>query len=373
MNKKTKRNKKKWIFLAAGGTGGHIFPAIALAKELEKRGYDVLLITDKRYKSYKDKKIRHKTLPVKQLKGNVFEKILSVISLARSYIKASALLKRHKPLCAIGFGGYPSLPTILAAQRNGFKTIIHEQNSLLGRANHMLAKKADIIATSYTEVKKIEKEWANKTSYTGNPIRNSIVLLKDNKYPKITEKGKFNILVIGGSQGANIFSDIVPAAISKLDKQLRSRVFIMQQCRKDRLQEIQELYDELGIRHDIKEFFTDIEDKLKKSHLIVSRAGASTLSEIAAIGRPAIMVPLPNSADNHQLVNAKVFEDDGAGWVIEQKDFTPENLTNRLREILKMNEELKIMSSIMRKHAVYDAHERLADKIETLINGHNLR
>lgn len=361
-----KKNQNKIIFLSAGGTGGHIFPAQALAEELATRGYSPILITDERYKKYinTDKKLNfdYKILPVKQVSGGIIKKIRGLISLLDSYIKSKILLTKHKPSCVIGFGGYPSFPMMLAASGSKrIKTIIHEQNSLLGRANEMLMDRVDVIATSFPDVSGIDEKNQHKVKFTGNPVRPEVQSLRTLPYPEFHENSTLHILVTGGSQGANIFSEVVPKAISLLSPEHREKVRIEQQCRKEDIKAVNSKYKEMGINAELQEFFSDLPIRVASAHIIIARAGASTLSEIAVAGRPAIMVPLPNSKDNHQMVNANSFEDQGLGWVMPQESFTAESLSQKLETFFTLKNLLKETAEKSKSAGISDADKKLAD------------
>lgn len=361
--------KSKKIFLAAGGTGGHIFPAQALAEELLERGYHPILITDERFKKYvsPDNKIEYIILPVKQVAGNFFKKINGLISILDCYLKSKYLQYKHKPFCAVGFGGYPSFPTMLAAvESKKIRTIIHEQNSLLGRANEMLADKVDVIATSFPEVSGIDEKNQKKIIFTGNPVRPAVQSLRNLPYPDFHENSMMHILITGGSQGAKVFSKIVPEAIEMLSPQHRERVRIEQQCRKEDIEEVNTKYKEIGVNAELQEFFSDLPIRMATAHVVICRSGASTLSEIAVAGRPAIMVPLPNSKDNHQMVNANSFEDQGVGWVMPEESFTAESLHQRLEAFFSLNSILKETAEKSKNAGIYDADVKLANVIDDL-------
>lgn len=359
------------IFLVAGGTGGHIFPAEALSEELSKRGYNPILITDERFTKYigKNNKLKYEILPVKQVSGTITKKLSGLFSIFTCYIKSLILIKKYKPKCAIGFGGYPSFPTMLAACGNRkIKTIIHEQNSLLGRANEMLADKIDLIATSFPEVSGIEDDHTHKVRYTGNPVRPAVQALRNLPYPDFHENSQLNILVTGGSQGASIFSKVIPDAIKLLPPELQQRLHIEQQCRKEDIKKVNKIYDKLSINAELKEFFSDLPERMATAHIIISRSGASTLTEIAVAGRPAIMVPLPNSKDNHQMVNANSFEDQGIGWVMPQESFTGENLSKKIEKFFNLDNFLLETAKKSKLSGIHDADKKLADIIEDLIS-----
>lgn len=370
-------NVQSPIVLAAGGTGGHIFPAEALAEVLIAHGERVVLITDKRFSHFKTGAFSH--IEVRTIHagspsgGGLHKKILGAAGLTIGIFQAAGVLKQMKPKAVVGFGGYPSFPTVFAARGQGIPTVIHEQNSVLGRANRMLAHRVDVIATSFPETQMIKPEDLPKALMTGNPVRASVRALKDIPYGTIGADGKMHILVTGGSQGASIFSTVVPEAIALLPPPLRARVRIDQQCRgMDELASTRARYDALGVNADLSTFFVDVPARLAASHLVIARAGASTVSELAVAGRPGILVPLPTSMDNHQYYNANAFEAVGGGWVMTQDGFTPEALSARLEAFLTAPDALVKAAENAKKLGAPDAAEKLAALVLETDSGRRL-
>ncbi|MDX1949803.1 MAG: undecaprenyldiphospho-muramoylpentapeptide beta-N-acetylglucosaminyltransferase [Rickettsiales bacterium] len=367
--------KKINIALAAGGTGGHIFPAISLAKELKRRGYEPVIISDKRYKSYEVTSkydIKNEILPLGHLRSGLLNKIKASIQLVFSFFKAIKILKSNNIKCVIGFGGYPSFPSVKAAQFLGIKTIIHEQNSILGRANKMLLEKVNALAISFHHTIGFEDKYKSKIYYTGNPIRPEIQALSALPYPDFNDNSKLHILVTGGSQGAKIFAKTIPNAIKLLPFEFKRRVRLDQQCRPEDLENVKRLYNEMDIDAELSTFFSDIPNRIASAHLIICRSGASSLAEASASGRPLIMVPLPNSKDNHQMVNAIAFEDIGAGIVIPQDSFTPENLALKIENFFRLPELLTNMAKSSKASGVLDADKKLCDIVEEVIKQEKL-
>ncbi|MCE2927541.1 MAG: undecaprenyldiphospho-muramoylpentapeptide beta-N-acetylglucosaminyltransferase [Rickettsiales bacterium] len=364
------------VILAAGGTGGHIFPAEALAEALLAHGERVVLVTDKRFAHFK-------TGVFSQLEvctihagspsgGGLHQKVIGAAGLVVGIFQARMLLSKLKPKAVVGFGGYPSFPTVFAAARR-VPTIIHEQNSVLGRANRMLAGRVDVIATSFPGTQMIESADESKVVMTGNPVRSSVRALKDIPYPALAQDGKMHVLVTGGSQGASVFSDVVPKAVALLPANLRSRVRIDQQCRGEgELTRTREIYAEIGVNADLSTFFVDVPARLAGSHLVVARSGASTVSELAVAGRPAILVPLPSSMDNHQYYNANALEDVGGGWVMAQEGFTPEALSARLEAFLTAPDTLAKAAISAKTIGHPDAAQRLAELVLKLVGGEQI-
>lgn len=361
----------KTIFLATGGTGGHIFPAKALGYELKKRGFEVIIISDERFLKYIDKnpenEIEYKILPVKQPIGGLTGKLKSAISIIKSYFIARKLITKYKPVCTIGFGGYPSFPTVLAATQMGVKTIIHEQNSLLGKANEILLDKVNKLATSFPEVAGVAEKYKNKISYVGNPVRQQIKAVRQIDAPDFNISNNLHILVTGGSQGAGVFSKIVPEAIKLLPENYQKKIRIDQQARAEHIIYVQKIYFDLGISAEVSSFFSDMPARLSNAHLLITRSGASTLSEAAVAGRATIMVPLPNSKGNHQFINAQSFEKSGAGILIEEKNFSAQNLSKKLIEIFENPEQISVMSAAAKNFGEPNADLLLADLVQDIL------
>ena len=325
------------IILAAGGTGGHIFPAEALAEALLSMGERVMLVTDSRFDNFTSgalSRIERHTIRASTIAGGLHKKLVGAAELGLGIMQARKLLRGLKPKVVVGFGGYPSFPTVFAASGLGIPTVIHEQNCVLGRANRLLAPRVDRIAASFPELLMLGDKDKTKLSFTGNPVRASVRALRAIPYASVPQDGKLQILVTGGSQGTSIFSQIVPAAIAALPEARRSRIRIDQQCREADIEATKTAYLHMGVNADLATFFVDLPARLAASHLVIARAGASTVAELAVAGRPAILVPLPTSMDNHQYYNANAFEDVGGGWVMTQDGFTAESLSARLEAFL---------------------------------------
>lgn len=353
------------VFLAAGGTGGHIFPALALAEELSRRGHRPLLVTDARFAGYATGFATDsvRTITTGNFAGGAAEKLRGLMGLACGVWQARALMAQEKPVAVVGFGGYPSLPTMLAALICGVPTIIHEQNAVLGRVNRLLARCVRRVALGMEETERIPPRAAHKTVVTGNPVRASIAAIAAVPYAELQAGGAIRMLVLGGSQGASIFSDVVPAATALLPAELRARVRIDQQCRAADLDAVRAAYHTLGISADLATFFADVPARLAGAHLVISRAGASSIAELTAAGRPAILVPLPTAMDDHQTANAKGVADAGGAWVMKQADFTAESLAAQLTEILHAPETLAETARAAHGLGRLDAAARLADVV----------
>lgn len=365
----TKDSNKKMVVLTAGGTGGHIYPAEALACELLKRDYKVVLFTDERgLNNYKGKlgEIENKAI----LSGSVVGK--SAATKVKSLIKVSfgvaqafvELFKKH-PVCVVGFGGYASFPTAIASILHGVPLVVHEQNSVMSRTNRILARFSSLVAQSFHNVKNTPSN--AKSVLCGMPVRESIVSLHNREYVPTDKQGNINLVIIGGSQGASIFAETIPEAISLLSEAEQKKLVIYQQCRKGEEELVAEKYKNLSVTVVVKSFFDNMPELYEKASVIVSRSGASSVYEIAVAGVPSILVPLPTSADNHQYFNATEFTEGGGGIVIEQKDFSAKLLSEHLSKFIANPDVLVRMSAKIKKQAIVDAAKRLADEVEKFV------
>ena len=367
-----KKSSSRTIVLAAGGTGGHIFPAVALAEILCARGYEPHLVTDHRFHHYNKTssegvlgQIPIHTIRAGSLGGGALTKCKNILGIGIGVLQARRILRQLKPLAVVGFGGYPSFPTLVAAITTGQRTILHEQNSVLGRVNRGLAKYATLIATTYANTQKVPAAAVSRVVMTGNPVRAAVCAVSQVEYPALSEGGMLRILVIGGSQGASVFSDVIPAAMKLLPADVRARIRLDQQCRQVELEETKAKYAELGMQVDLAPFFTDMAPRLASAHLVICRAGASTVAELMVAGRPAVLVPLPIATDNHQYFNAAAIEESGAGWVVTQQAFTPESLAARIETLMRVPKRLGEAAAAMRTLGHDKSAEALADLIIT--------
>lgn len=358
---------KGLIILTAGGTGGHVYPAEALAEELSKRGYRLALVTDSRgQNNYRGKlgEIPNYAVLSGGLVGKSYLfKLKSLIKIGIGTLQACGILLKEKPLCVVGFGGYASFPCAMAAILLKKKLVIHEQNSVMSRTNRFLSKYASFVAQSFSKVKYAPTQIKN--ILTGMPIRKNISALHNTEYKLPQEK--FNLLILGGSQGAKVFGSVLPSALSSLPTEKRKRLKVCQQCRQEEVDELKKDYKDTEIDITISHFFENMAELYSTTNLIISRAGASSVSEIAAAGIPSILVPLPTAADNHQSLNAAELEKSKAAIVINQTDFTAQWLKEKIENLMDTPQELKTMSDAAKKIAITNAAERLADAIETEI------
>lgn len=352
--------------LAAGGTGGHLFPAFALSEELGRRGYAVDLITDMRGDRY-GTGFPARTIyriPSATLAGkSPIAAARTAITLARGVKAALGVMKTAKPAVVIGFGGYPTFPPIVAAKMKGIPTGLHEQNAVLGRANKMLAKRVDAIATSFETTRFLDGPSAAKARFTGNPVRGVVIEAAKRPYAASAGSAAFNLVVFGGSQGARFFSDVVPPALSQLAPELRARLFVTQQCREEDMARVESAYRAAGVRVELATFFRDLPQRMADAHLVIGRAGASSVAELAVLGRPSILVPLPHALDNDQLQNATRLAESGASWCIEQKNLSPDRLVGEISRLMTDPGVLASAAESARRQGRPDAVQRLADLV----------
>jgi UDP-N-acetylglucosamine--N-acetylmuramyl-(pentapeptide) pyrophosphoryl-undecaprenol N-acetylglucosamine transferase len=358
--------KAPLILIAAGGTGGHLFPAEALSEALQHRGCAVELVTDRRGKSFAKgfPARRVHALPAATPSGkDRLGKAAAALTLGLGTLKALALVRRLNPAAIVGFGGYPTVAPLMAASMLKVPTILHEQNAVLGRANRFLAKRVDMIATGFATVAGCDQALLAKTRHVGNPVRPVVLEAAQTPYDPPREGGVLRLLVFGGSQGARIMSDIVPDAVARLSAPERARLDVVQQVRQEDFARVRAAYAEAGVEADLSPFFRDLPFHMARSQLVVARAGASTVAEISVIGRPSILVPLPGSLDQDQAGNAKSLADIGAATMLAQAQFEPDALAEMLSHILATPLRLADMATLARNAGIPDAAERMADLV----------
>ncbi len=379
--------------LAAGGTGGHLTPAFALAAELEKRGHHVALITDERGAAIPGKPdfLPAHVLPAGRFGKNPLRWPAGISAVMQGRSMAKRLYETFQPSAVVGFGGYPALPALLAAKSMEIPSVIHEQNAVLGRVNRLLAGRVNAIATAYPDVDRLKAKHFPKVHLVGNPVRPEVLALRDEEFPAFTADGLFRVLVTGGSQGARILSDVIPDALSMLQPALRSRLQVTQQCRPEDMERVRDRYADYDIPAELGTYFENMQERLADAHLFIGRAGASTIAELTAVGRPAILIPLPIATDDHQTVNAREMVKAGGARSIRQPMSTvadpyrrgTSEKANRLQKqqediLQKMSTEISRQIQAMAQrpdtlataaHAAWncgrpDAAEKLADLVE---------
>lgn len=355
--------------LAAGGTGGHLFPAEALAHELQARGHMVHLATDDRAGRFAG------TFPADAVHAfpaatfgskNPLAMARSGWKIWRGLRAASAMLGRVRPAAVVGFGGYPTFTPVFAATQRGMPTLIHEQNAVMGRANKALASRVTAIAGGFLAA---DGPYADKTVLTGNPVRPAVVAASAIAYRAAAAGEPFRLLVFGGSQGAQFFSEIMPKALELLTEERRRRIVLAQQARAEDESGLRDALTGLGMTADIAPFFTDMADRMAAAHFIVARAGASTVSEIAAIGRPALLVPYPFALDHDQAANAAALEAAGGCQVARQSALSPDVLAQSIVEAMDNPDRLAAMAAAAKHTGRPDAARLLADLTEAIASG----
>jgi UDP-N-acetylglucosamine--N-acetylmuramyl-(pentapeptide) pyrophosphoryl-undecaprenol N-acetylglucosamine transferase len=348
--------------LAAGGTGGHLFPAQALAERLVAAGARVVLATDRRADAFaRDVPgVEIRRIWAGRIGGGPIRAARGVAETAVGVVQARRMLRHLSPDVVVGFGGYASIPTLLAAIRHGVPTVIHEQNAVLGRANRLLAGRVSCIATGFAATTGLRATDKARAVHTGNPVRPAVLAVTGAEYRPSQPGQPVEVLITGGSQGARIFADVVPAALASLPPNLRGGLRVSQQARPEDSDRVTAQLKEAGIAAEVSSFFTDIPTRLARAQLVICRSGASTIAELASVGRPALLIPYPHATDDHQSANARAFADSGAAWIIPQPEFIPANLTGMLSELLCDPAGLLRAAARARRFAQADAADRLA-------------
>ncbi len=354
--------------LAAGGTGGHMVPAAALAAELAERGHHVALVSDDRGVRFPGlfEGVETHVLPAGRLGGGPLGYVRAAGRIMAGRSMALRLYKEVQPAAVIGFGGYPALPALLAAFRAGVPTVIHEQNAVLGRVNRFVAGRVDAIATSYDQVDRLKPGWQAKTHLVGNPVREAVLNLRNRPYPLLEEDGIFRVLVTGGSQGATVLSQVVPDGLALLPVHFRRRLQVTHQARVEDIETVRAKYQNHGIPADVSTYITDMADVLAWSHIVIARAGASTIAELTAAGRPAILVPLPTATDDHQTANAREITAAGGARTIQQRAFTAAELAKQIQKLGLDTVGLENAAARARSVGRPNATRDLADLVESI-------
>lgn len=353
--------------LAAGGTGGHLIPAFVLAAELHQRGHHVALVTDERGEKIPGKPdyLPAHVLPAGRFGKNPLTWIGGVRAVLKGRKMALRLFETFEPSAVVGFGGYPALPTVLASTSAEIPTIVHEQNAVLGRVNRLLARRVQAIATAFEDVARLRPKHADKVHLVGNPVRAEVLTLRDEDYPALAEDGILRVLVTGGSQGASVLSEVVPDGLAMLPPALRSRLQVTQQCRPEDLEAVRERYASHDIPAELGSYFEDMAARLADTHFFIGRAGASTIAELTAVGRPAVLVPLPIATDDHQAANAREVVKAGGARSIRQHNFTPKELAKQMQALAQNPQALANAAHASWNCGRPDAAKDLADLVES--------
>ena len=353
--------------LAAGGTGGHLIPAFALGQELLNRGHHVALVTDERGTKIPGcpEKIATHVLPAGRITRNPASWLSGVKAIAEGRLMARRLFASFGPSAVIGFGGYPAFPALLGAFAEKIPTIIHEQNAVLGRMNRFTARQVNAIATAYPDVLRLSPRYQEKVHLVGNSVREEVLALRDQAYPPLGEEGIFRVLVTGGSQGASVLSEVVPDGLARLPLNLRRRLQVTQQCRAEDIDLVRKTYADHQIPAELATYMPDLPERLGWSHLVIARAGASTIAELTCAGRPAILVPLPTAMDNHQVYNVKEMVAAGGARSIAQSGFGPVELAKQIQKIALEPGALENAANAAKSCGRPDAVNNLADLVES--------
>jgi UDP-N-acetylglucosamine--N-acetylmuramyl-(pentapeptide) pyrophosphoryl-undecaprenol N-acetylglucosamine transferase len=356
------------IVLSTGGTGGHIFPAQALAQELTRRGKTIVVMTDARGTTYETQfpGAKIEIVPAAAFSDRSKLRLMTApFEILAGIVVSFAKLARIKPAAVVGFGGYPSVPVMLAAIVSRFPTAILAPDAVLGRANRLVANSVKVIAGGLPLVRFLPKDMS-KVVYTGNPMRPEVIAQAGAPYATPSADGPLHLLVFGGSQGARALSEIVPAGVALLSPDLRSRLNVVQQCRPEDLDAARAIYARAGVKAELAPFFKDLPQRMANAHLVIGRSGAGTVSELAVIGRPAILIPLPHALDDNQTPNADALADAGAGWRVAQRDLTPQKLAQMLTDAFASPADLAKRAEAARSIGKPDATQRFADVVEKL-------
>ncbi|WGF86212.1 undecaprenyldiphospho-muramoylpentapeptide beta-N-acetylglucosaminyltransferase [Marinivivus vitaminiproducens] len=357
------------IVIASGGTGGHMFPAIALAEVLRDRGVPVHVLTDGRGARYLADGWPCTLIEAGSPTGRPAERLAGAFRLGKGGIQALNALRGLKPAAVAAFGGYASVPPACAARLLGIPVMIHEQNAVLGKANRLVARFADRIALAFADSRGAERLSRERVTVTGNPVRPAVAAIRTHDYAPPGSGEPIEILVLGGSQGARVLSDVVPAAIAALPEALRARVRLVQQCRPEDLERVTAAYATIDFHAELSAFFADAPARLARAHLFIGRSGASTIAELLALARPSVLVPYPFAADDHQRANAQFLADQGAASMADQNGLDEALLAARLTDLLARPERLAAMSERARALDHADAADRLADTVLALAAG----
>lgn len=357
---------KKIVVIAAGGTGGHLFPAAAFAEEMFRRDWRVVLMTDARGRRYAEgfPAERIEDVSAASLSLNPITAIPSLIKIIRGINAAKTRFGELQPSLVAGFGGYPSFPALMAARAHKVPILIHEQNSVLGRVNRAMATSAAIVACGFERLDRLPTKAADRKRVVGNPVRLPILAVRERPYPEAPAGGELHLLIIGGSQGARLFGTVVPAAIALLPEALRARLKVVHQVREEQIAEAQKVYQNAKVDAQVAAFFTDIAQRLGAAHLVISRAGASSVTELQVAGRPAVLVPFAAAADDHQTANAEGLTSVGAADVFTEQEFQPGALAALLERRLSDPHALAVRAAAARAAAKPEAAKSLADLAE---------
>ncbi|MBL8531162.1 MAG: undecaprenyldiphospho-muramoylpentapeptide beta-N-acetylglucosaminyltransferase [Hyphomonadaceae bacterium] len=357
---------KKIVVIAAGGTGGHLFPAAAFAEEMFRRGWRVFLMTDARGRRYAEgfPAERVEDVAAASISGNPFKTIPALFKIMRGIDAAKKRFSEQRPALVAGFGGYPSFPALMAARAHKIPILIHEQNAVLGRVNRAMATSAAVVACGFERLDRLPAKAAAHKHVVGNPVRLPILAVRERPYPEAPAGARMNLLIIGGSQGARVFGEVIPEAIAMLPQALRGRLDVAHQVREEQVAAVRKVYQKAKVNAEVAPFFTDMGQRLGAAHLVISRAGASSVTELQVAGRPAILVPFAAAADDHQTANAEGLTAVGAADLFTEDEFAPGVLAATLERRLSDPHALAVRAAAARAAAKPEAAKTLADLAE---------
>lgn len=355
------------VYLVAGGTGGHLFPAVVLSRALREKDFKTVILTDARAAKFSGQTEGLETRVL--VSGSIYggsrlNRLLAPLKILAGLLQSMLIMLSARPVLVLGFGGYPSFPPLLAARLLFCRIAVHEQNAVLGRANRMLGRIGARIAASYPDTGRVPPRCRGSMVVTGNPVRQEVLKYRDFKYVKHNPNGAFKLLVFGGSQGASVFSTLLPEALALLPPKKLSRLRVVQQCRKEELAPTLKAYGALGVNTELRDFFDDLPRRMAESHLVVSRSGATTVSEMAVIGCPSVLVPLPGAIDQDQKINALQLGNHEAAWVADQENLTPAKLAEMIGELMDNPNRLEAAARAAKSRAVPAAAENLTGFVE---------
>lgn len=358
---------RKLIALAAGGTGGHMFPAQALAEEMRRRGWDLLLFTDERGMRYGENiRPEHQVMlkASNPAASGPAAKVQAGVALLGGILQARKAISDYRPSMVVGFGGYPSAPAMIAARMKKTPYGVHEQNAVLGRVNRLVAKDADFVAHAFPRLDRLPEGCRGEVVETGNPVRDVIREVAGAAFVPPAGFSEISLFIFGGSQGARIISQNVPTAVCQLGDDLKKRLKVVQQAREEDVDAVRSAYQEAGIAAEVAPFFGDMPERLKRAHLVVCRAGASSVTELALVGRPSILIPLAIAMDDHQTGNASVLKDREAAIIVPETALTPDHMSSLLHDLLTSPARLAQMAENARQVAPEGAVAKVAEMVE---------
>jgi len=357
------------VFLAAGGTGGHVFPAVAVAEALTREGLHPVFITDRRGRNMIPAAYRSWTIQAASPYGNsLVTRLAGMAKLLLGAVQTCLAMGWHRPKMVIGFGGYPAVPPVMIGRLLGLPLMIHEQNAFLGRANRFLSMRADVLALSWPETRNIPAAAAEKTLLAGMPVRSGFHRISQQGYSPPQDDGPVHILIVGGSLGARVFGETVPEAIGRLPAKLRARLKLVHQVRAEQMEAARAEYARHQVNAELHPFITDMPAELEKAHLVICRAGASSVAELAAAGRPGIFVPFPQAMDDHQTANALTVVQIGGGWCVPEAEMSAGSLAGRIASLVSAPATLKKAAAAIRKLSPPDPARILAANILQLLS-----